>query len=261
MLFRWLLPCFVRPIHIGLVYLFPPARVEECARQPCKFYFLSDIPKLHTLCLLKNSQNLSFTCVERYHLLLFSLQSKGVEEDKDHMLEKFQNGKTAHEYISQTRSTVSNFAAHLTGKVVDKDRMNWEDKQGLAFRKGMDYKDGSLYIPQDGVYYVYSQVYFIYNGCKNGYIDLNKHIKTVTHSVNYSLEDEFQPEKLLESRHSACQVPANTDGDSGYWSQTSYQGGLFKLKKGYRLNVIVSMMDLVDFDENKTFFGAFFVSE
>uniref|UniRef100_A0A8C4Q4C5 THD domain-containing protein n=1 Tax=Eptatretus burgeri TaxID=7764 RepID=A0A8C4Q4C5_EPTBU len=187
--------------------------------------------------------------------------SKGVEEDKDHMLEKFQNGKTAHEYISQTRSTVSNFAAHLTGKVVDKDRMNWEDKQGLAFRKGMDYKDGSLYIPQDGVYYVYSQVYFIYNGCKNGYIDLNKHIKTVTHSVNYSLEDEFQPEKLLESRHSACQVPANTDGDSGYWSQTSYQGGLFKLKKGYRLNVIVSMMDLVDFDENKTFFGAFFVSE
>uniref|UniRef100_UPI00358E495F tumor necrosis factor ligand superfamily member 14-like n=1 Tax=Myxine glutinosa TaxID=7769 RepID=UPI00358E495F len=186
-----------------------------------------------------------------------------VQEDKERVLEKMQNGKTSHDYISQKRSSVSAVAAHLTGKDMDKDTMIWEDKHGLAFRRGMEYRDGSLYIPQDGVYYVYSQVHFRYSGCENGYIGLDEHnnpIKTVTHSVHCSDKDGSHLEALLMSRHSACQVTANKDGDSGFWSQTSYQGGLFELKKGYRLNVIVSRKELVSPDENKTFFGAFLVS-
>ncbi|XP_019645019.1 PREDICTED: tumor necrosis factor ligand superfamily member 10-like [Branchiostoma belcheri] len=67
--------------------------------------------------------------------------------------------------------------AHLTGSTLDRPRSldhvhsnhstlrvtYWESNQGLAtLANGMKYRDGYIKVPVDGMYYVYSQLYFRY---------------------------------------------------------------------------------------------------
>ncbi|XP_075690345.1 tumor necrosis factor ligand superfamily member 15 [Rhinoderma darwinii] len=139
--------------------------------------------------------------------------------------------------------------AHLTGtKQNDATQdLQWESKRGLAFLKnGMMYTNKSIVIPNEGYYFVYSQLSFRppVTTCSDD--------KSISQSIMRSNSNYPEPEVIL-SGISFC-----TEGSKIY--QPIYLGGLLHLKSGDRLKVNVSPITPVDTSvDHKTFFGAFLV--
>ncbi|CAH1268323.1 TNFSF10 [Branchiostoma lanceolatum] len=127
----------------------------------------------------------------------------------------------------------------------------WEWAQGLAsLANGMKYGGGYIQVPMDGLYYVYSQLYFRYMKGDDG---TRKHVQMLHYTFKRS--DTYRvAQELMKSARTKC-WSKHTD----YELLSTYQGGVFRLRRGDRLYVAVSNVDLVNFEETASYFGAFLI--
>ncbi|XP_078694514.1 tumor necrosis factor ligand superfamily member 10-like isoform X1 [Branchiostoma floridae x Branchiostoma belcheri] len=134
---------------------------------------------------------------------------------------------------------------------------SWETRQGLAtIANGMSHRDGAIRVPVDGLYYVYSQLYFRH--VRPHAADGSPAADTGDHQLLHSTykKSATYPEKqeIMKSARTRC-----WSKDSQYGLLSSYQGGVFQLRAGDRLFVQVSNVAMVSFEEAASYFGAFMI--
>ncbi|KAJ1172257.1 hypothetical protein NDU88_004104 [Pleurodeles waltl] len=121
-------------------------------------------------------------------------------------------------------------------------QLQWQSSSFGAFTAGVQYKDGGLVIHQDGLYFVYSEVYFQGEGCNNKYLQHLVYKKTPRYPLDIVLMDSMMTRN--------CMI-------SDTWSRSSYLGAVFQLMKDDKVHVNVSDVTVVMVDASKTFFGLY----
>lgn len=153
--------------------------------------------------------------------------------------------------MSNSSILSSCFAAPECANEVSTHPLRWNSIDGQVTEDGLMrvMPDGEIIVPQDGLYFVYAQVYFqmISSQPATGKLIFFQTIykRTTTHT---------KPVPLAKARESPClDVTLNTQLFS------SHQGALFNLHKGDRLFLSVRGMSAVSFLQDSTYFGAFMV--
>uniref|UniRef100_A0A3B3YP02 THD domain-containing protein n=1 Tax=Poecilia mexicana TaxID=48701 RepID=A0A3B3YP02_9TELE len=164
---------------------------------------------------------------------------------------------------------ISNRAAiHLEG-VHDpaiNTSVKWMNKVDQAHSQGdLELKDNEILIPQNGLYFVYSQASFRVS-CSSTDDDLtSNHMIHLSHTVkrwsrSFGSNDERSYQTLLHSVRTVCQGTASKDPDSaGSYFSAVYMGAVFDLKSGDRLKTVMEekMLEKLEEDAGKTYFGVF----
>ncbi|XP_008058971.2 tumor necrosis factor ligand superfamily member 14, partial [Carlito syrichta] len=158
--------------------------------------------------------------------------------------------------VQERRSHEANPAAHLTGANSSLTRSGgpllWETQLGLAFLRGLGYRNGALVTTQPGYYYIYSKVQLGGVGCPPGMASG----LAITHGL-YKRTPRYPEElELLVSRRSPCgRAPS-----SRVWWDSSFLGGVVHLEDGEEVVVRVPNERLVRLrDGTRSYFGAFMV--
>ncbi|RVE60353.1 hypothetical protein OJAV_G00180030 [Oryzias javanicus] len=128
---------------------------------------------------------------------------------------------------------------------------SWANQSFGAHLHNMTLSNGKLRVPQDGRYYLYSQVYFRYPSPAGSDGDQ----RSVSHQLVqcvYKKTSYPSPIQLLKGVGTKCWAP-----DAEYSLHSVYQGGLFELRAGDELFVSVSSPTMVNADESSSYFGAF----
>ncbi|CAL8384068.1 unnamed protein product [Arctogadus glacialis] len=128
---------------------------------------------------------------------------------------------------------------------------SWANQSFGAHLHNMTLTNGKLRVPQDGRYYLYSQVYFRYPS--PAAIDGDQ--RSVSHQLVqcvYKKTSYPSPIQLLKGVGTKCWAP-----DAEYALHSVYQGGLFELRAGDELFVSVSSPTMVNADDSSSYFGAF----
>lgn len=127
----------------------------------------------------------------------------------------------------------------------------WTNHSFGAHLHNMSLTNGKLRVPQDGRYYLYSQVYFRYPSPAASDGDQ----RSVSHQLVqcvYKKTSYPSPIQLLKGVGTKCWAP-----DAEYALHSVYQGGLFELRAGDELFVSVSSPTMVNADDSSSYFGAF----
>ncbi|XP_041738539.1 tumor necrosis factor ligand superfamily member 10 [Coregonus clupeaformis] len=126
---------------------------------------------------------------------------------------------------------------------------SWTNQSFGAHLHNMTLANGRLRVPQDGRYYMYSQVYFRYPSPSEGDQPTASHqlVQCVYKKTSY-----LRPIQLLKGVGTKCWAP-----DAEYALHSVYQGGLFELRAGDELFVSVSSPTMVHAEESSSYFGAF----
>ncbi len=106
--------------------------------------------------------------------------------------------------------------------------------------------DGEIVAPQDGIYFVFSQVHF------EAQLGRSMHFTQYLYKRSASYP---RPVMLAKSVVTSC-VSAN----ASVQLYSSHQGALFRLEKGDRLSVYVLDISAVRFPQEATYFGAFMIN-
>uniref|UniRef100_A0A3Q4BHU6 Tumor necrosis factor ligand superfamily member 10 n=1 Tax=Mola mola TaxID=94237 RepID=A0A3Q4BHU6_MOLML len=128
---------------------------------------------------------------------------------------------------------------------------SWANQSFGAHLHNMTLTNGKLRVPQDGRYYLYSQVYFRYPSPAASEGDQ----RSVSHQLVqcvYKKTSYPSPIQLLKGVGTKCWAP-----DAEYALHSVYQGGLFELRAGDELFVSVSSPTMVNADDSSSYFGAF----
>nr|XP_057923099.1 tumor necrosis factor ligand superfamily member 10-like [Doryrhamphus excisus] len=128
---------------------------------------------------------------------------------------------------------------------------SWANQSLGAHLHNMTLTNGRLRVPQDGRYYLYSQVYFRYPSPAAGDGDQ----RSVSHQLVqciYKKTSYPSPIQLLKGVGTKCWAP-----DAEYALHSVYQGGLFELRAGDELFVSVSSPTMLNADDSSSYFGAF----
>ncbi|KAL6463060.1 hypothetical protein MHYP_G00274510 [Metynnis hypsauchen] len=128
------------------------------------------------------------------------------------------------------------------------ERLNWEALSGQSSQEGLMRlsPDGEIVVPQDGIYFVYSQVYF-----------QSSHSGRDLQFTQYMFKQTaLQPEPAMLAK--ATETPCLRSG-SGVDLFSSHQGALFRLERGDRLSLYVFNQGAVRFAPEFTYFGAFMI--
>lgn len=128
----------------------------------------------------------------------------------------------------------------------------WESQLGLAFLRGLRYRDGALVTTKAGYYYVYSKVQLGGVGCPQGLAGG----LPITHGL-YKRTPRYPEElELLVSRRSPC----GRANSSRVWWDSSFLGGVVHLEAGEEVIVRVPDERLIRLrDGTRSYFGAFMV--
>ncbi|NP_001095325.1 tumor necrosis factor ligand superfamily member 14 [Bos taurus] len=137
-------------------------------------------------------------------------------------------------------------AAHLTGADFSltsrEGPLRWETKLGLAFLRGLSYRDGALVVAQAGYYYIYSQGL---TGCL-----------PITHGLYKRTASYPEEVELLVNRRSRC---GRADGSQVWWD-SSFLGGVVHLDVGDEVVVRMPGERVIQVhDGTRSYFGAFMV--
>ncbi|XP_017383775.1 tumor necrosis factor ligand superfamily member 14 [Cebus imitator] len=157
--------------------------------------------------------------------------------------------------IQERRSHQVNPAAHLTGAnsslTGSGGPLLWETQLGLAFLRGLSYRNGALVATKAGYYYIYSKVQLGGVGCPRGLAS------TITHGL-YKRTPRYPEElELLVSQQSPC---GQATSSSRVWWDSSFLGGVIHLEAGEEVVVRVLDERLVRLrDGTRSYFGAFMV--
>uniref|UniRef100_A0A3B4AF21 Tumor necrosis factor ligand superfamily member 10 n=1 Tax=Periophthalmus magnuspinnatus TaxID=409849 RepID=A0A3B4AF21_9GOBI len=128
---------------------------------------------------------------------------------------------------------------------------SWANQSFGSHLHNMSLTNGKLRVPQDGRYYLYSQVYFRYPSPASNEGDQ----RSVSHQLVqcvYKKTSYPSPIQLLKGVGTKCWAP-----DAEYALHSVYQGGLFELRAGDELFVSVSSPNMVNADDSSSYFGAF----
>ena len=143
-----------------------------------------------------------------------------------------------------------------------KDHVDQSHSQG-----GLKLDNNEIVIPQNGLYFVYSQASFRVNcGSSNTDDTTSEPMVHLSHIVklysssygNFNLKKSYQT--ILHSVRTACQKTTSSDeGEEGSWFSAVYMGAVFDLKNGDRLKTVTEMKKLTELEDEpgKTFFGVF----
>lgn len=126
--------------------------------------------------------------------------------------------------------------------------LNWDNINGPAIQQGMmGYVDGEIVIPREGLYFVYSQVYF-------QILSSEQERETQQFGQHLYRRTRSSLELVLLSRSTVTKC-----WHSGHHFAlfSSHQGALFHLQKGDTLSLRVLNIQSVRLQEDATFFGAF----
>ncbi|XP_003794339.1 tumor necrosis factor ligand superfamily member 10 [Otolemur garnettii] len=166
-------------------------------------------------------------------------------------------------------------AAHITGnrrrsntlpilgskneKVLGQKINSWESsRKGFSFLNSVLLRNGELVIQETGFYYIYSQTYFRFQEPEEviGTVSKEENRRKNKQMVQYIYKYTSYPDPILlmKSARNSC-----WSKDSEYGLYSIYQGGIFELKQNDRIFVSVTNEQLVDMDQEASFFGAFLV--
>ncbi|KAF4073384.1 hypothetical protein AMELA_G00258320 [Ameiurus melas] len=128
------------------------------------------------------------------------------------------------------------------------ERLNWEVLSGQSTQEGLMIlsPDGEIVVPQDGIYFVYSQVNFI-----------TSHLGPDLQLVQYLFKRATShPELMMLGK---AGMSRRLDPESSVGLYPSQQGALFQLERGDRLSLSVSNIEAVLLQPEATYFGAFII--
>ncbi|XP_047642556.1 tumor necrosis factor ligand superfamily member 10 [Phacochoerus africanus] len=166
-------------------------------------------------------------------------------------------------------------AAHITGtsrkrstfpslsskneKALGQKINSWESsRKGHSFLNNFHLRNGELVIHQTGFYYIYSQTYFRFQEPEEilGTVSTEGNRKKNRQMIQYIYKWTSYPDPILlmKSARSSC-----WSKDSEYGLYSIYQGGIFELKEDDRIFVSVTNEQLIDMDQEASFFGAFLI--
>ncbi|MBN3284081.1 TNFA factor, partial [Polyodon spathula] len=172
--------------------------------------------------------------------------------------------------IKQTNTVIST-TPEVSMEVIETDfskghtKLSWLSNVNQAFlQNGMRLEnEQELVIPADGLYFIYAQVVFKGMGSSsedkgasnswNGCSGCGSSTKILSLSVE-RLSDAYPMYESILSTSRSIYLQKN---QGGVWIAPLYQGALFKLTQGDKLQVKASPLDLIN--DSKTFFGAFAV--
>ncbi|XP_026109924.1 tumor necrosis factor ligand superfamily member 14-like [Carassius auratus] len=120
--------------------------------------------------------------------------------------------------------------------------LHWRADSFPVFMRGLQYKNNSLYVQQDGYYYIFSKISHMEN------CSFFKH-QVMQWTERYS----SKAIELMQSSRFIC-VPSKSQ-----WRGNSYLGGVFQLFEGDSVFVKVNNSSLVYGEVYENFFGAFMV--
>lgn len=106
--------------------------------------------------------------------------------------------------------------------------------------------DGEIVVPQDGIYFVFSQVHFEIQTGQGLYFTRYLYKRTASY-----------PRRVVLAK---AVVSPCSSGSSGVQLYSSHQGALFRLEKGDRLSLYVQNISAVRFPREATYFGAFMIN-
>ncbi|XDV34588.1 hypothetical protein PO909_004735 [Leuciscus waleckii] len=159
------------------------------------------------------------------------------------------------DHFSQANFT-SKAAIHLTGGYEPGDTtLDWRVDQDQAFSSGgLKLENREIIIPDDGIYFVYSQVSF-HISCST---DKTRDQDAVymSHMVKRFSDSYGSKKALFSAIRSACVHVPDTDVLS---YNTIYLGAAFHLRAGDKLSTETTskLLHRVDNENGKTFFGVF----
>ncbi|NXK94362.1 TNF10 factor, partial [Formicarius rufipectus] len=209
----------------------------------------------------------------KWHLgkLIKKIMSKSYEENIS-AINAERSLALSHVDKQQPRGPIPRIAAHLTGsnnrrsslftrnflpRRVVGHKINWESsRKSHSFLYNVELRNGELVIPQTGFYYIYSQIYFRFREDENEDSDLLGEVRNPKQLVQYVYRLTSYPEPILlmKSARTSC-----WSKKAEYGLYSTYQGGVFQLKREDKIFVSVSNSDFVDMDKEASFFGAFMI--
>lgn len=137
----------------------------------------------------------------------------------------------------------------------------WIHDKDLAFTNHVTYRHGRIVVPDDGLYYVYSQVSFLevlpisgtgYGGSgPSGYGTESPSLSHYLYRYNIIYPNGGE-EKLVQNSITKCWGPNKAFGE-----YTSYLGAVFLLRQGDEVFVKVSNLSMVARDPKSNYFGLF----
>ncbi|XP_047240776.1 tumor necrosis factor a (TNF superfamily, member 2) isoform X2 [Girardinichthys multiradiatus] len=158
-------------------------------------------------------------------------------------------------------------AIHLEGEYDPTIRtsVKWMSQVDQSHSQGgLELKDNEILIPQNGLYFVYSQVSFRVSCSSRDADDITSMVH-LSHTVkrwssSFGSKGEQSYQTILHSVRTACQITASADPDSvGSWFSAVYMGAVFNLRRGDRLKTVMEekMLENLEDESGKTFFGVF----
>uniref|UniRef100_A0A6J0VBM1 Tumor necrosis factor ligand superfamily member 15 n=1 Tax=Pogona vitticeps TaxID=103695 RepID=A0A6J0VBM1_9SAUR len=153
---------------------------------------------------------------------------------------------------------------HLSGDPVDSDpkcipdrlqTLHWRNDRGNGDQ--ITYQNGSVTVPQDGDYFVYAQVtYLFHDGIarETMYCGMNISAGILVEQVILKKSASYGSQEREQLRISS------SIGKKEKWKTTLYLGGVIQLRENDQVMVKVSDPGLVDIHKpGRTFFGAFLI--
>ncbi|XP_044027370.1 tumor necrosis factor a (TNF superfamily, member 2) [Siniperca chuatsi] len=193
-------------------------------------------------------------------VLVFNRHAKGPGRDEDN----FDLRHTLRQ-ISNVRAAIhlqGEYNPDMNTSVEWKNQVDQSHSQG-----GLELNNNEIVIPQNGLYFIYSQASFRVScsssdaddTTSNSMVHLSHTVKRW--STSYGNDDAKKSyQTILHSVRTACQKTASSDLDQeGSWFSAVYMGAVFNLKKGDRLKTVMDkkMLPYLEDEPGKTFFGVF----
>ncbi|KAL8213119.1 UNVERIFIED_CONTAM: hypothetical protein K2H54_060819 [Gekko kuhli] len=143
-------------------------------------------------------------------------------------------------------------AIHAIASRTHHNKLVWTTRLIPAMTNGMELseKDNALVVPSTGLYFVYSQLLFHGNSCR----EHAEESLLLTHTI-YSMSREFNGGKveLMKAVKSVCE----SEGHNKLWFESIYQGGVFRLQAGDKLLSDTQSAKYLNWDrEGQVYFGA-----
>lgn len=148
-----------------------------------------------------------------------------------------------------------------------KTSVQWQNQVDQShFQGGLQLTDNEIVIPQDGLYFIYSQASFRVK-CSSSDDDdtTTSSMVHLSHTVqrwstSYGDDDNKSYQTILHSVRTACQKATSSSSNQGEsWFTAMYMGAVFNLKRGDKLKTVMEEKMLLNLEDaqGETFFGAF----
>lgn len=175
------------------------------------------------------------------------------------VIKKVPQRVAAHITGTSSRRNISLPPSSKNEKVLGQKINSWESsRKGHSFLNNFHLRNGELVIHETGFYYIYSQTYFRFQESEEilETMSTEGNKKKSKQMVQYIYKSTSYPEPILlmKSARNSC-----WSKDSEYGLYSIYQGGIFELKEHDRIFVSVTNNQLIDMDQEASFFGAFLI--